>query len=106
MHKTPSVFPIVGQRKVEHLKANVEALSVSLSDEDLAEIDNASSFDIGFPMNFIFRDSYTTNSTAADVSLTRVSAHIDAPPNPSPVRPRRHLSNIGQTKKEEEEEAS
>ncbi|KAK6829110.1 hypothetical protein RU639_003307 [Aspergillus parasiticus] len=91
MHKTPSVFPIVGQRKVEHLKANVEALSVSLSDEDLAEIDNASSFDIGFPMNFIFRDSYTTNSTAADVSLTRVSAHIDAPPNPSPVRPRRHL---------------
>ncbi|QRD85386.1 putative yapsin [Aspergillus flavus] len=77
MHKTPSVFPIVGQRKVEHLKANVEALSVSLSDEDLAEIDNASSFDIGFPMNFIFRDSYTTNSTAADVSLTRVSAHID-----------------------------
>ncbi|OOO13894.1 NADP-dependent oxidoreductase domain [Aspergillus oryzae] len=92
MHKTPSVFPIVGQRKVEHLKANVEALSVSLSDEDLAEIDNASSFDIGFPMNFIFRDSYTTNSTAADVSFTRVSAHIDAPPNPSPVRPRRHLS--------------
>lgn len=91
MHKTPSVFPIVGQRKVEHLKANVEALSVSLSDEDLAEIDNASSFDIGFPMNFIFRDSYTTNSTAADVSFTRVSAHIDAPPNPSPVRPRRHL---------------
>ncbi|RAQ41790.1 sterigmatocystin biosynthesis dehydrogenase stcV [Aspergillus flavus] len=91
MQKTPSVFPIVGQRKVEHLKANVEALGVSLSDEDLAEIDNASSFDIGFPMNFIFRDSYTTNSTAADVSLTRVSAHIDAPPDPSPVRPRRHL---------------
>ncbi|KAE8365023.1 NADP-dependent oxidoreductase domain-containing protein [Aspergillus caelatus] len=88
MHKTPSVFPIVGQRKVEHLKANVEALSVSLSDEDLAEIDSSSSFDIGFPMNFIFRDSYTTNITAADVSLTRVSAHIDALPNPSPVRPR------------------
>jgi aryl-alcohol dehydrogenase-like predicted oxidoreductase len=88
MHKTPNVFPIIGQRKIEHLNANIEALSISLSEEDLAEIDNAAPFDIGFPMNFIFRDAYTTNSTAADVLLTRVSAQIDAPPHPLPVRPR------------------
>ncbi|KAF7593568.1 hypothetical protein BBP40_011188 [Aspergillus hancockii] len=85
MHKTPNVFPIIGQRKVEHLNANIEALSVTLSEEDLAEIDNAAPFDIGFPMNFIFRDGYSTNSTAADVLLTRVSAQIDVPPNPSPL---------------------
>ncbi|KAB8072347.1 NADP-dependent oxidoreductase domain-containing protein [Aspergillus leporis] len=88
MHKTPNAFPIIGQRKIEHLNANIEALSISLSEEDLAEIDNAAPFDIGFPMNFIFRDAYTTNSTAADVLLTRVSAQIDAPPHPLPVRPR------------------
>ncbi|RAK89430.1 norsolorinic acid reductase [Aspergillus costaricaensis CBS 115574] len=88
MHKTPNVFPIIGQRKIEHLQANVEALSVSLSDEDLDEIDSASSFDVGFPMNFIFRDSYSSRNTAADVWLTKASALIDAPPHASPVLPR------------------
>lgn len=82
----PYVFPIIGQRKIEHLEANIDALSVTLSDADLAEIDGAAPFDIGFPMNFIFRN-YSSNSTAADVFLTQVSAHIDAPPHPSPVRP-------------------
>ncbi|RAH55770.1 norsolorinic acid reductase [Aspergillus piperis CBS 112811] len=88
MHKTPNVFPIIGQRKIEHLQANVEALSVSLSNEDLDEIDSASSFDVGFPMNFIFRDSYSSRNTAADVWLTKASALIDAPPHASPVPPR------------------
>ncbi|PYI02683.1 Aldo/keto reductase [Aspergillus sclerotiicarbonarius CBS 121057] len=88
MHKTPDVFPIIGQRKVEHLQANVEALSVRLSNEDLDEIDSASSFDVGFPMNFIFRDNYSSRNTAADVFLTKASALIDAPPHPSPVQPR------------------
>lgn len=89
MHKTPNVFPIIGQRKVEHLKANIEALSVVLSDEDLAEIDNAVPFDVGFPMNFIFRNHYSSNNTAADVFLTKVSAQIDVAPHPAPVRPRK-----------------
>ncbi|GLB04739.1 hypothetical protein AtubIFM57258_010758 [Aspergillus tubingensis] len=88
MHKTPNVFPIIGQRKIEHLQANVEALSVSLSDEDLDEIDSASSFDVGFPMNFIYRDCYSSRNTAADVWLTKASALIDAPPHASPVPPR------------------
>ncbi|KAL4865284.1 hypothetical protein BDV12DRAFT_174914 [Aspergillus spectabilis] len=87
MHKTPNVFPIIGQRKVEHLKANIDALSVALSDEDLAEIDGAADFDVGFPLNFIYRE-YSSRNTAADVFLTQVSAQIDAPPQPGPVRPR------------------
>ncbi|PWY66367.1 Aldo/keto reductase [Aspergillus sclerotioniger CBS 115572] len=88
MHKTPNVFPIIGQRKIEHLKANIEALGVRLSNEDLDEIDAASSFDIGFPMNFIFQDGYSSRNTAADVRLTKASALIDAPAHPSPVLPR------------------
>ncbi|KAI9371769.1 NADP-dependent oxidoreductase domain-containing protein [Aspergillus egyptiacus] len=87
MHKTPNVFPIIGQRKVEHLKANVEALRVVLSEEDLDEIDGASQFDVGFPMNFIFGE-YQTSNNASDVWLTKASALIDAPPHPAPVRPR------------------
>ncbi|RDW67427.1 Sterigmatocystin biosynthesis dehydrogenase stcV [Aspergillus mulundensis] len=88
LHKSPHVFPIIGQRKIEHLRANVEALSVRLSASELDDIDAASSFDVGFPMNFIFRDYSTTRSTAADVWLTQVAAHIDAPPHPGPVVPR------------------
>ncbi|KAM3071252.1 hypothetical protein ACMFMF_007725 [Clarireedia jacksonii] len=88
MHKTPYVFPIIGQRKVEHLQTNIDALSVELSDAELNEIDCAAPFDIGFPMNFIFRDYKSTN-TAADVLLTQVTAHIDALPNQPVVRPRK-----------------
>jgi len=53
MHKTPYVFPIIGGRKIEHLKGNIEALSLELSEEDLKEIDGANAFDIGFPQNFL-----------------------------------------------------
>jgi len=53
MHKSPYVFPIVGGRKLEHLKGNIEALSLELSDEDIEEIEGAIPFDIGFPMNFL-----------------------------------------------------
>ncbi|KAE8449382.1 hypothetical protein EG329_008283 [Mollisiaceae sp. DMI_Dod_QoI] len=53
MQKTPYVFPIVGGRKVEHLKSNVEALSLELSKEDMEEIEKASPLDLGFPHNMI-----------------------------------------------------
>lgn len=89
MHKTPNVFPIVGQRKVEHLKANVEALSILLTPEDLKEIDSAVPFDPGFPMTFIFADKFdVTNNTASDVRLTSIAAHVDQPPKQQPVKPR------------------
>jgi aryl-alcohol dehydrogenase-like predicted oxidoreductase len=86
MHKTPNVFPIIGQRKVEHLKANVEALSITLTQEDLNEIDSAAPFDPGFPNTFIFADKFdVTNNTTADVKLTGLAARIDAPPTQKPV---------------------
>jgi aryl-alcohol dehydrogenase-like predicted oxidoreductase len=52
MHKTPYVFPISGCRKVSYLKANIEALSLKLTDEEIDEIENAVPFDLGFPMSF------------------------------------------------------
>jgi hypothetical protein len=54
MHKTPYVFPIVGGRTVDHLKQNIEALTLDLSDEDLAEIDGAWEFDPGFPNSMLY----------------------------------------------------
>jgi diketogulonate reductase-like aldo/keto reductase len=51
------VFPIVGGRKVEHLKQNVQALDISLSPEQIKRIDNAKQLDFGFPYSVIVRTS-------------------------------------------------
>lgn len=53
MHKAPYVFPICGGRKVEHLKGNIEALSLRLEEEDLKEIEQAYPFELGFPAGFL-----------------------------------------------------
>lgn len=49
MQKTPYVFPIVGGRKIEHLEANIQALSISLTDEQIRKLDNIVPFNPGFP---------------------------------------------------------
>lgn len=54
MHKAPYVFPIVGGRTVDHLKQNIEALTLQLSDEEIEEIDGAVPFDLGFPSNMYY----------------------------------------------------
>lgn len=53
LQKTPYVFPIVGGRKVEHLLANIEALSVVLAPEHIKQIEGVVPFDVGFPSNMI-----------------------------------------------------
>ncbi|KAH6919165.1 NADP-dependent oxidoreductase domain-containing protein [Coprinopsis sp. MPI-PUGE-AT-0042] len=53
MHKTPYVFPIIGGRKVEHLKANIQALDVSLSDEQIQFLEGVIPFSLGFPHDMI-----------------------------------------------------
>lgn len=52
MQKTPYVFPIIGGRKVEHLMANVEALSIALTQEQIDYLESVVPFDPGFP-NFM-----------------------------------------------------
>jgi aryl-alcohol dehydrogenase-like predicted oxidoreductase len=51
MQKAPYVFPLVGGRKVEHLLDNIEALKISLSDEQILYLESVVPFDIGFPTN-------------------------------------------------------
>jgi len=53
LQKTPYVFPIVGGRKVEQLKANIEALSISLSEAQVKELEEVVPFELGFPHNLI-----------------------------------------------------
>ncbi|KAF8215393.1 NADP-dependent oxidoreductase domain-containing protein [Mycena galopus ATCC 62051] len=51
--KVPYCFPIIGGRKVEHLKANIEALEISLSTEQIAYLESILAFNPGFPTTMI-----------------------------------------------------
>ncbi|MCJ1314475.1 putative aryl-alcohol dehydrogenase aad14 [Agyrium rufum] len=75
MAKAPRVFPIVGGRKVEHLKDNINALKIHLSKEQIEELEAATPFDIGFPGNFIGEDPKINGGNA--VGLLGASASID-----------------------------
>ena len=89
MHKTPNVFPIIGGRKTEHLKSNIEALSIRLSPEDIDAIEAASSFDPGFPTSFLMRGTkYDLRASVTDSMLAKTTAHVDIAPKQKPVEPR------------------
>ncbi|KAI2627709.1 Aldo/keto reductase [Hypoxylon sp. NC1633] len=47
------VFPIVGGRKIEHLKSNIEALSIELTPEEIDQIEKAVPFDFGYPQSLL-----------------------------------------------------
>ena len=52
MQKVPHVFPIIGGRKVEQLHANIEALDIALSEEQIKHLESVVPFDPGFPAMF------------------------------------------------------
>ena len=84
MHKTPYVFPIVGGRKVDHLKGNIEALSIELSKADIDEIEKSYEFDPGFPLSFLFRGTpWDVSLTGQDIFLTKITTRIDTVAKPT-----------------------
>ena len=76
MHKAPYVFPIVGGRKIEHLKGNIEALGIELTEEDIEEIEATVDFDAGFPMNFLSRRKGGPRGPE-DIWLSQMAGHFD-----------------------------
>ena len=78
MQKTPYVFPIIGGRKVEHLMANIEALKISLSNEQIKYIESILPFDPGFPMYFIVSRFHFLNSHLVPIAvfLNRATGHL------------------------------
>lgn len=53
LQKQPHVFPCIGGRKVEQLKANIDALNIILTEEHFKEIEGVAPFDVGFPHVYI-----------------------------------------------------
>ncbi|KAK8212037.1 aryl-alcohol dehydrogenase-like protein [Phyllosticta capitalensis] len=93
MHKSPYVFPIVGIRKKEHLEGNIAALRIELTQEEMNEIDDATSFTCGFPMSFLFEfmgnQKYRVGMSTGDIGLVKAAGYIDTVPKPQPIKPRK-----------------
>ncbi|KAH7319921.1 norsolorinic acid reductase [Stachybotrys elegans] len=85
MHKAPYVFPIVGGRKVEHLKGNIDALSINLRVEDLHDIESAVPFDLGFPHNMLWGNQVPSAMT--QISFLEMGGEFDYVEDPKPIPP-------------------
>jgi aryl-alcohol dehydrogenase-like predicted oxidoreductase len=55
--KSPRLHPILGARRLDQLLDNLDAVDVTLDAEVIAELDAASAFDVGFPLDFIRQTS-------------------------------------------------
>ncbi|KAJ5427385.1 hypothetical protein N7465_002455 [Penicillium sp. CMV-2018d] len=85
--KAPNVFPLVGGRKIEHLHDNIQSLSIRLTDKQIEFLEAATTFDIGFPGNFIGEDPCTNGGkmtflmgTAGRVDFVQASQAIGYEP--------------------------
>lgn len=85
-HPAPYVFPIVGGRKTSHLKSNIEALGIRLSQEDIAEIETGYDFQLGFPHNFLAGANKAPQGPE-DIVFTKRLGHLDFVKGPQPIPP-------------------
>ncbi|RPD58080.1 Aldo/keto reductase [Lentinus tigrinus ALCF2SS1-7] len=80
MQKTPYVFPVIGGRKPEHLRANLEALNITLTSEHFRQLDSVLPFPPMFPYMMIGDGSEPSHSI-------RNAAVIDVWPRAQAIRP-------------------
>ncbi|RYP15631.1 hypothetical protein DL765_005582 [Monosporascus sp. GIB2] len=84
--KGPYIFPVIGARKVEHLKDSIEALGLELTSDDVEEIEKAVPFDFGYPQTILGGSGGATQP--GDVWLTKRFGTFDWVASPQP--PKQH----------------
>lgn len=94
MQKAPYVFPIVGGRKVEHLKGSIAGLSVVLTEEEIQKVECAYPFDFGFPNTFLSGSMIEQEGTTprmadkpGDIWLTKMLGRFDWVDQTKAIRP-------------------
>lgn len=92
--KAPYVFPIVGGWRLEHIKGNIAALDVWLTDEEIEAIDSSYEFNPGFPHTFLsgslFNDDAPRGAVGpGDVWLTKHLGKFEWVEGPSPIKPKK-----------------
>ncbi|KAL5621091.1 hypothetical protein FOBRF1_004337 [Fusarium oxysporum] len=85
MKKYPYTFPVIGGRKIEHLKGNIEALKLDLAKEDIKEIEAAIPFDPGFPHTWLYMGAQPHHP--ADIWMMGMAGHFDHVPLPESIGP-------------------
>lgn len=95
--QTPYLFPILGGRKVAHLKSNIEALALELTAEDNAEIDKAYDFDLGFPHSFLSATGHTPQ-VPQHINVLGSLGHFDYVEPTKAIKP--HKGQQTETKKD------
>ncbi|KAF8529967.1 Aldo/keto reductase [Gautieria morchelliformis] len=80
MHKARYVFPLIGGRKIEHLHANLEALDIKLTPEQIKAIEEVLPFDAGFPNTMVGDGTH-------DPVWVTLSGHTDRWPDAPPLNP-------------------
>ncbi|KAL1965477.1 hypothetical protein VTN77DRAFT_5733 [Rasamsonia byssochlamydoides] len=74
--KAPRVIPLVGGRKIEHLKANIQALSIKLTPQQIEYLESVVPFEVGFPGNLLGPDPHVTGK-ATGVLASSASLAFD-----------------------------
>lgn len=69
-----------GGRNVDHLKQNIEALALELNSEEIAEIEGAVPFDLGFPHVMLWGEKAPENRQ--QVWLVNMGGQFDYVPEP------------------------
>ena len=92
IQKAPYVFPIVGGRKIEHIKGSIKSLSVSLTQKEVEEVESAYEFDHGFPHTFLSGTLFDGGAPKMadkpdDVWLTKGLGTFDWVQQPAAIRP-------------------
>jgi len=65
LQRHPYVFPVFGCRTTQQLEQNVQALSISLSDEDIHDLEKVVPFELGFPYDQYGQDPHRDNQVSA-----------------------------------------
>lgn len=86
LHKSPYVFPIVGGRSINHLRQNIEALTLRLGADEIRRIEEAVPFELGFPHDFIWQDGKVPQHPA-DSWLVGMGGKVEQVPLPRPIEP-------------------
>ncbi|KAL9621507.1 MAG: hypothetical protein Q9160_004037 [Pyrenula sp. 1 TL-2023] len=77
LQKNPYTIPLIGGRKVAHLKSNIAALSLELTPEEIAEVETGYDFDFGFPFNFYTMGKSIMPRAPQDVVMLENLGHFD-----------------------------
>ncbi|KAL2809386.1 NADP-dependent oxidoreductase domain-containing protein [Aspergillus granulosus] len=54
--KAPYVFPVVGGRKIEHLRENIRALDIRLTQAQIDYLESIKPLEVGYPADYIGQD--------------------------------------------------